>query len=57
MLNGGSFDFAIVPGCSAGNQAVLGKTVSSLLCYILHRLSGFTMLMPANTSVHLRPAQ
>ena len=45
------FDFVMVLECSAGNQAVLDKTVSSLLCYILHRLNGFTMLKPATTIV------
>ena len=41
----------VVSECSAGNQAVLRKTVSSLLCYILHRLNGFTRLKPATTIV------
>ena len=39
----------VVSECSVGNQAVLEKNVSSLLCYILHRLDGFTMLKPATT--------
>ena len=51
---GGSFDFVMVSECSAGNQAVLGKTVSSLLCYILHRMNGFTMLKPAITKGKLQ---
>ena len=39
----------MVSECSASNQAVLEKTVSSLLCYIVHRLNGFVMLKPATT--------
>ena len=41
----------MVSECSAGNHAVLGKPVSSLLCCILYRLNGFTMVKPATTMV------